>query len=66
MLARPIHALLTFPARLRERFRKRPDQFLDRLRTQTRITVRGGEALEYYMAIRGARARSASAPRKRR
>jgi len=53
MLARPIHALLTFPTRLRERFRKRPDQFLDRLRTQTRITVRGGEALQYYMSHPG-------------
>lgn len=56
MLSRPIDGVLAFFARLRQRFRKRPDLFLERLREQAQITIRAAEALSEYIAHPSAKA----------
>jgi len=55
MPARFFNSLFSFPARVKQRFSKQPDQFLERLRTQAQITVQGSEALRRYMAHPGAK-----------
>lgn len=56
MLARPMNGILAFFARLRQRFSKRPDQFLNRLRQQAKITVSAAEAFTYYLKHPGGKA----------
>ncbi len=49
MFAGFINAVLAFPSRVKQYFQHRPDRFLERLREQTQITVRAGDALTSYM-----------------
>src|SRR5690606_13866822 len=58
MLARPINGLFAFFARLRQRFRKRPDQFLNLLREQAQITVSAAEGFRHYLKHPGSKAAS--------
>ncbi len=56
MLTRLTDRILSFFARLRQRFRKRPDLFLERLREQAQINIRAAEALDHYMSHPGRKA----------
>ena len=58
MLARPINGLFAFFARLRQRFRKRPDQFLNLLREQAQITVSAADGFRHYLKHPGSKAAS--------